>query len=88
MHSTNFAHGAKDRLTFKISHFTVQILPVDIQTKVRKIQELLENSDFLKMIYSFIAHHFAENFDARLAGIVIQSDCPLLEKKSRKASNP
>ena len=31
--------GAKDRLSFKISHFAVQILPVDIQTKVRKFQE-------------------------------------------------
>ena len=38
--------GAKDRLTFKISHFAVQILPVDIQTKVRESQELLENPDF------------------------------------------
>ena len=63
------------------------ILQVDIQTKVRKIQELLKNSDFGKMLFSFIARHCAENFDARLAGIVIWSDCPLLEKKSRKASN-
>ena len=47
------------------------ILQVDIQTKVRKIQELLENSDFWKMIFSFIARHCAENFDARLAGTVI-----------------
>ena len=31
--------GAKDRLSFKISHFAVQILPVDIHTKVRKFQE-------------------------------------------------
>ena len=31
--------GAKDRLSFKILHFAVQILPVDIQTKVRKFQE-------------------------------------------------
>jgi len=30
---------AKDRLSFKISHFAVQILRVDIQTKVRKFQE-------------------------------------------------
>ena len=66
-----FRTGAKDRLTFKISHFAVQILPVDIQTKVRKIQELLENSDFWKIIYSFIARHCAENFDARLDGTVI-----------------
>ena len=43
-----FCTGAKDRLSFKISHFAVQILRVDIQTKVRKIQELLENSDFGK----------------------------------------
>jgi hypothetical protein len=47
------------------------ILQVDIQTKVRKIQEILENSDFWKMIFSFIARHCAENFDARLAGTVI-----------------
>ena len=47
------------------------ILQVDIQTNVRKIQELLENSDFGKMICSFIARHCAENFDARLAGTVI-----------------
>jgi hypothetical protein len=47
------------------------ILQVDIQTKVRKIQELLLNSDFGKIIFSFIARHFAENFDARLAGTVI-----------------
>ena len=47
------------------------ILQVDIQTKVRKIQELLKNSDFGKMVFSFIARHFAENFDARLDGIVI-----------------
>ena len=47
------------------------ILQVDIQTNVRKIQELLENSDFGKMIFSFIARHCAENFDARLAGTVI-----------------
>ena len=47
------------------------ILQVDIQTNVRKIQELLENSDFWKMICSFIARKFAENFDKRLAGIVI-----------------
>ena len=31
--------GAKDRLSFKISHFAAQILRVDIQTKVRKFQE-------------------------------------------------
>ena len=43
-----FHTGAKDRLTFKISHFAVHILPVDIQTKVHKIQELLQNSDFGK----------------------------------------
>ena len=43
-----FRTGAKDRLSFKISHFAVQILRVDIQTKVRKFQELLENSDFGK----------------------------------------
>ena len=43
-----FRTGAKDRLSFKISHFAAQILQVDIQTKVRKIQELLENSDFGK----------------------------------------
>ena len=47
------------------------ILQVDIQTKVRKIQELLEKSDFEKMIWSIIARLFAENFDARLPGIVI-----------------
>ena len=47
------------------------ILQVDIQTKVRKIQELLKNSDFGKMLFSFIARHCAENFDARLAGTVI-----------------
>ena len=47
------------------------ILQVDIQTNVRKIQELLLNSDFGKMIFSFIARHCAENSDARLAGIVI-----------------
>ena len=40
------------------------------------------------MIRAIIAHHCAENFDARLAGIVIWTDCPLLEKKSREASNP
>jgi len=28
--------GAKDRLSFKISHFAAQILRVDIQTKVSK----------------------------------------------------
>ena len=43
-----FRTGAKDRLTFKISHFAAQIIRVDIQTKVRKIQELLDNSDFEK----------------------------------------
>ena len=32
------------------------------------------------MIMSIIAHHCAENFDARLAGIFIWTDCPLLEK--------
>ena len=31
--------GAKDRLSFKILHFASQVLRVDIQTKVRKIQE-------------------------------------------------
>ena len=31
--------GAKDRLSFKISHFASQVLRVDIQTKVQKIQE-------------------------------------------------
>ena len=33
------------------------------------------------------ARLFAENFDARLAGIVIWSDCPLFEKKSSGGSN-
>ena len=66
-----FRTGAQDRLIFKISHFAAQVLQVDIQTKVRKIQELLEYSDFGKMVCSFIARHCAENFDARLAGIVI-----------------
>ena len=66
-----FRTGAKGRLSFKISHFAAQILWVDIQTKVCKFQELLENSDFGKMIFSFIARHCAENFDARLAGTVI-----------------
>ena len=47
------------------------ILQVGIQTKVRKIKELLEKSDFEKMIWSIIARLFAENFDARLPGIVI-----------------
>ena len=50
-------------------HFS--ILQVDIQTKVRKIQELLKNSNFWKTLFSFIARHCAENFDARLAGTVI-----------------
>ena len=36
------------------------------------------------MIYSFIARHVAENFDARLDGIVILSDCPLFEKKDQE----
>jgi len=44
---------------------------VDIQTKVRKIQELLEESDFERTTQA-IQHVFvAQNFDARLAGIVI-----------------
>ena len=34
------------------------------------------------------ARLFAQNFDARLAGIVIWLDCPLFEKKSRGTSNP
>ena len=37
-----------------------------------------------EMVCSFIARHFAENFDARLAGIVIWSDCPLFEKKNQE----
>ena len=49
----------------------VQFLQVDIQTKVHKIQELLENSDFEKNTSGKRARLFAENFDARLAGIVI-----------------
>ena len=32
------------------------------------------------MVRSFIARHVAEDFDARLAGIVIGTDCPLLGK--------
>ena len=40
------------------------------------------------MMWSNRAHLFAENFDARLAGIVIWPDCPLFEKKSRGPSNP
>ena len=40
-----------------------------------------------KMIRSIIPYLFAENLDARLAGIVIWSDYPLLEKKSSGDSN-
>ena len=47
------------------------ILQVDIQTKVHKIKEWLEKPDFEKMIWSIIARLVAENFDARLPGIVI-----------------
>jgi len=31
--------GAKDRLSIKILHFAVQILPLDIHSKVRKFQD-------------------------------------------------
>ena len=62
------------------------IAQIDIQTKVRRIQELLENSYFEKMIHSFIARHCAENSDARLAGIVIWSDRPYLENFTRGTS--
>ena len=40
-----------------------------------------------KNISGDTARLFAENFDARLAGIVIWTDCPLLGKKNRRPSN-
>ena len=63
--------GARHLLARRRRRRHFSILQVDIQTKVRKIQELLKNSDFGKMVFSFIARHCAENFDARLAGTVI-----------------
>jgi len=39
------------------------------------------------MIRSNTAHLVAENFDARLAGIVIWLDCPLFEEKKQGPSN-
>ena len=40
------------------------------------------------MFRSNTARLFAENFDARLAGIVIWPDCPLFEEKKKGPSNP
>ena len=40
------------------------------------------------MIRSNTARLFVENSDARLAGIVIWTDCPLFENLTRGASNP
>ena len=41
-----------------------------------------------KMIRSNTAHLFAENFGARLAGMVIGSDCPRFEKKNKPSRAP
>jgi len=40
-----------------------------------------------KMIRSNPARLLTQNFDARLAGIVMWTDCPLFDKKSRGTSN-
>ena len=47
------------------------------------VRELPKKSDFEKVIWSIIARLFAENFDARLPGIVICSDRPYLENVTR-----
>ena len=48
-----------------------KLIPVDILAKVQDVRELPKKSDFEKVIWSIIARLFAENSDARLAGIVI-----------------
>ena len=48
-----------------------KLIPVDILAKVQDVRELPKKSDFEKVIWSIIARLFAENFDARLPGIVI-----------------
>ena len=60
-----------------------KIIPVDILAKVQDVRELPKKSDFEKMIWSIIARLFADNFDARLPGIVILSDRPYLETITR-----
>ena len=60
-----------------------KLIPVDILAKVQDVRELPKTSDFEKVIWSIIARLFAENFDARLAGIVIWPDDPLFEKNAR-----
>ncbi len=50
---------------------TPRILQVDILAKVLSSQELPKKSSFLKKMWGNAARLFAENFDARLAGIVI-----------------
>ena len=46
-------------------------IPVYILAKVQDVRELLKKSDFAKVIWSIIARLFADNFDARLPGIVM-----------------
>ena len=48
-----------------------KLIPVDILAKVQDVRELPKKSDFGKVIWRIIARLFAENFDARLPGIVI-----------------
>ena len=48
-----------------------KLIPVDILAKVQDVRELPKKSDFEKVIWSIIARLVADNFDARLAGIVI-----------------
>ena len=66
-----FRTGAKDRLSFKISHFAAQILRVDIQTKVLYFQEFTKIPGRDKNRLEHWDQLLAQNFEARLAGIVI-----------------
>ena len=60
-----------------------RVISSSTNAKYHTVQvDILANDLYFQELH---AHLFAQNFDARLAGIVIRPDCPLFEKSPGEA---